>query len=375
MKIFMKIKPAYLTAGFIHTFCDWGKKMNGFEVEYRVSVDNLTVVGTPKYKGSQIRALLINKGFVNQHWMTPYKRYHDNYTLLGGGLLQVTHDTGFVDKTQGIVQQIRLEFNPNKIHDNSKLLPEYLDILKLIEEPKITRKDIAIDLMGIDINDFIVIDYAGRKRIEYKTSNMKLETLYFGSKFSEVRHRIYNKTLEQGLNSEIKWWRVEAQIRKEKAEMTKYNMFSKVKIVSKQDFFHHDVRTRAMLFYLQANPDAMNELSVNARTKYKKLLGEQIEYWYVDLEGMCEEHLKDIQAEISSWLNYCPIETSQGFKLKILPSCLTLEEEKLTPEQEKDMKEHFENWEELSLKDIVSRGTKEEFEKWVENVFKDSEED
>ncbi|MDP4170151.1 MAG: replication initiation factor domain-containing protein [Bacillota bacterium] len=345
--------------------------MNGFEVEYKVSLDNLTIVGTPKYKGSQIRALLISKGFVNQHWMTPYKRYHDNYTLLGGGLLQVTHDTGFVDKNSGLVNQIRLEFNPNKIHDHSKLLPEYLDILKLIEEPKITRKDIAIDLMGIDINDFMVIDYAGRKRIEYKSSNMKLETLYFGSKFSDVRHRIYNKTLEQGLDSGIKWWRVEAQIRKEKAEMTKYNSFSKVKIVSKQDFLHHDVRTRAMLFYLQANPDAMQELSVNARTKYKKLLGEQIEYWYIDIEGMAEESIKDIQSEIESWLDYCPIEASQGFKLKILPSCLTLDDEKLTDEQKKDMLDKFEKWEEISLKDIVSRGTKEDFEKWVESVFKD----
>lgn len=130
-----------------------------------------------------------------------------------------------------------------------------------------------------------------------------------------------------------------------------------------------------MLFYLQANPDAMQELSVNARTKYKKLLGEQIEYWYIDLEGMAEEHLKDIQIEISSWLNFCPVETSQGFKLKILPSCLSLEDEKLTDEQKEDMVKSLENWEEISLKDIVSRGTKEEFEQWVKNVFKDGEED
>jgi hypothetical protein len=350
--------------------------MDGFEVEYRVSLDNLTIVGIPKYKGSQIRALLISKGFVNQHWMTPFKRYHDNYTLLGGGLLQVTHDTGFVDKEKDTVHQIRLEFNPNKIHDNSKLLPEYLDLLKLIAEPKITRKDVAIDLMGIDINDWIVMDYSGRKRIEYKSSNMRLETLYFGSKYSDIRHRIYNKTLEQGLEDKaIKWWRVEAQIRKDKAEMRKFNAFSKVKIVSKQDFLQYDVRTRAMLFYLQANPDSMKELSVNARTKYKKLLGEQIEYWFIDLEGMAAENLANIQAEIESWLNFCPIDNRQGLTLTILPSCLTLEEEEFTDEQKESVKENLENWEEISLKDIVSRGTKEDFQKWVDEIFKDSDDE
>lgn len=314
--------------------------MHGYEIEYRVSVDNLTIVGTPKYKGSQIRALLISKGFVNQHWMTPNKRYHDNYTLLGGGLLQVTHDTGFYDKTGNVVQQMRLEFNPNKIYDNGKLLPEYLDILKLIQEPKITRKDIAIDLMGIDLNEWMIIDYSSRKRIEYKSSNMKLETLYFGSKFSDIRHRIYNKTLEQGLEDKnLKWWRVEAQIRKEKAEMTNFNAFSKVRIVSKQDFLHHDVRTRAMLFYLQANPDAMKELSVNARTKYKKLLGEQIEHWFIDLEGMAEEAKKEIQSDIASWLNFCPLDNRKGFKMTKLPSCLTL------GEPDKEMSN--EQWEEI----------------------------
>jgi hypothetical protein len=104
-------------------------------------------------------------------------------------------------------------------------------------------------------------------------------------------------------------------------------------------------------------------------------LGEQIEYWYIDLEGMAAEHLKDIQSEISSWLNYCPVETSQGFKIKILPTCLSLDEEHLTKEQKEDMQESLEKWEEISLKDIVSRGTKEEFEKWVESVFSECEDE
>jgi hypothetical protein len=318
--------------------------MLGFQVEYKVSLDNLTVVGSPRYNPSQIRAMLISKGFINQHWMTPFKRYHDNYTLIGGGLLQVTHDTGFYDKNGGQVHQIRLEFNPNRIYDNGKLLPEYLDLMKLVVDPKITRKDIAIDLMGIDLNDFIIMDYSGRKRIEYKSSNMKMETLYFGSKYSDIRHRIYNKTLEQNLEDKtIKWWRVEAQIRKEKAEMTKYNAFSKVRIVSKQDFLHHDVRTRAMLYYLQANPDAMQELSVNARTKYKKLLGEQIEHWFIDIEGMAKEAQAEIQSEIESWFNFCPIDPNKGYRVTALPSVLTLDD----PEKDMDS----EQWEEL-LEDI-----------------------
>lgn len=353
--------------------------MGGYEVEYKVSLDNLTVVGIPKFNPNVIREMLISKGCINNFWQTAHGRYFDNYTILGGGYLQVTHEKGFVDGDKFTVHQIRFEFNPNNIINYKKLTAEYLDILRLILDPKITRKDIAIDLMGVDLNDFTILDYSSRKRIEYKTGGMVLETLYFGSKHSDERHRIYNKALEQGLLTNrskegekttekqegLKWWRVEAQLRKEKAEMRKYNAFTKIRIASKQDFFHHDVRTRAMLFYLQANPDALNELSVNARTKYKKLLGEQIEGWYIDLETMAENSLDDIQTLIEGWLNFCPVDTSEGFLVKGLPTCLSLKDEPFTEKQKEELKKALEEWEEGKFEDIVSRGTKEDFDKWV----------
>lgn len=320
-------------------------------LDYLVSLDNITIVGIPVKTASQTRELLINMGFVNQFWQTPYKRYNDNYTLIGGGMLQITHETGFVDNDGYTVHQIRLEFNPNKISMYKQLQKEYLRLIKLIKEPKITRKDVAIDLRNIDINDFSVIDYSGRKRVEYKKSTMELETLYFGSKHSDERHRIYNKAVEQGLDKElgIKWWRVEAQLRKEKAEMRSYNAFSRIRIVHKNDYGIHDIRTRAMLFYLQANPDSFKELSVNARTKYKRLLGQSIESMYIDLEGMMDEAKKELQAEIESWLNFSPKDQERNFRTVPLKSVLKLDPDEgengpFTDKQREQMKEELEEW-------------------------------
>lgn len=317
-------------------------------LEYMVSIDNLTLVGIPVKTASQTREMLLNMGFIQQFWQTPYKRYNDNYLLLGGGMLQITHETGFVDSDGYTVHQIRLEFNPNNISMYKQLQKEYLRLIKLIKEPKVTRRDIAIDLRGIDINDYSVIDYSGRKRVEYKKSSMELETLYFGSKHSDERHRIYNKAVEQGLDHElgIKWWRVEAQLRKEKAEMRGYNAFTRMKIVYKNDYKIHDIRTRAMLFYLQANPDSFKELSVNARTKYKRLLGSTVEELFIDLEGMMAEAKGELHGEVESWLNFSPRESSLNFKRASLKSCLKMEEEKFSEKQREGLIEALEEWEE-----------------------------
>jgi hypothetical protein len=354
------------------------------KIEYKVSLDNITIVGIPKYSAGVIRSMIQKGGIVNHFWQTPHKRYNDNYSLLGGGMLQITHDTGFKDEFNFTIHQIRLEFNPNRIKLYKQLIPLYLDILRWIQEPRITRRDIAIDLLGIDLNDYIILDYASRKRIEYKTGSMVLETLYLGSRYSDERHRFYNKALEQGLLSnrsktdketgekiqtrvkqDLKWWRIEAQLRKEKAEMRKYNAFTKIRVVSKQDFLQHDVRTRAMLFYLQANPHSMQELSVNARSKYKKLLGECSEEFYLDIEGMANEYQEELQGEIESWLNFCPMDVKEGFKVKALESCLRLLPEEFKEEQRKKMEEHLEQWESVNFEDIVSRGTKEDWDEWV----------
>lgn len=324
------------------------------EIEYKISLDNLTVVGIPKVNADQLREELLGLGFIERFWQTPYARYNDNYLLLGGGMLQITHRNGIVDSEGFTIHQIRLEFNPNKIRITNMLEKEYLNLLSYIVEPKVTRKDLAIDLKGIDINDFTILDLGGRKRVEYKTSSMVLETLYFGSRTSDEQVRIYNKAKEQGIdkNLGIKWWRIEAQLRKEKAEMRGINPFSKIKVVIKNDYMIHDIKTRAMLQYLQTNPDGMKELSVNARTKYKRLLGQVVEMFIIDLESMYEEEKKEIQSEIESWINFCPFEPKEKFKYKGLRSCLSLEDETFFERDKNKMIEMIEGWNSPDLEDI-----------------------
>jgi hypothetical protein len=369
--------------------------MAGMSLDYKVSLDNLTIVGVPKYKASIIRSLLVGEsfeGFISNFWQTAHGRYFENFTLLGGGFLQITHDKGHIDSNKFTIHQIRLEFNPNKVLINKAIMGIYLDILRLIQEPKITRKDIAVDILGLDLNEFNIIDYSSRKRIEYKTGSMVLETLYFGSRDSDERIRIYNKALEQGLltnrsktNKEtgekiqttikqdgLLWWRIEAQIRKEKAEMMKINPFKKIRLVYKQDFLHLDVRERAMLFYLQANPDSMKELSKNVRSKYKKMLGEQLEEYYIDIEGIANESLEEIQSQIESWLNFSPMDVKEGFRVTALESCLNLKDEKQTDEERLKMIAKVEEWAEINFEDVPreTMGVKN-WEEWLKQRDKE----
>lgn len=324
------------------------------DTRYKISLDNITIVGEPARKCSEIRHKIISESFVGQFWQTPHKRYMDNFTLLAGGLLQITHDKGFINpQTKFTDHQIRLEFNPNKVILYPKLVPYYLDLIKLIKEPRVTRKDIAIDIFGENMNEWIINDLAARKSIEYKDGRKQLETLYLGSKYSDERIRIYNKKLEQGLGKEDieNWWRIEAQIRKEKAEMTKYNPFTKLKIVTNSHFEKYDLKTRAMLEYLQKNPSELINLGKATQTKYRKLLAEHVEYWYIDIDGMCAGALEEIQTEIESWLNFCPIEKDEVIRVKIMKSVLSDEMQKelekpkeLSDDQIDDMLTHLENW-------------------------------
>jgi hypothetical protein len=106
-----------------------------------------------------------------------------------------------------------------------------------------------------------------------------------------------------------------------------------------------------MLEYLQKNPSELINLGKATQTKYRKLLAEHVEYWYIDIDGMCAGALEEIQTEIESWLNFCPIEKDEVIRVKIMKSVLSDEMQKelekpkeLSDEQIDDMLNHLENW-------------------------------
>lgn len=294
----------------------------------KFSLDNITLVG--QYETSLIELLGVLP-IVKSMWTTANQRYHYNMKLEGGGFLQLGHQ---LDKNVGM----RLEFNPNKYKENEK---DLYRILAHCRDLEFSRRDIALDIYGENMNDFSFIDYAGRKRIEYKTASYELETLYLGAPDSDERIRIYDKAKERGIKDK-KWFRIEAQIRREKARAMPYNPFTKIKVTKKNDFEGYDIRTKAMLFYLQANEDGWQELSKPARLKYKNILKEQNEETILNVEKMFNEAWEELAQDAKSWLNFADRETSGGTVIKIGKTVLGEETPKFNHEE--FLKDFAEAW-------------------------------
>lgn len=268
------------------------------ELKYNISFDNITFIGKLEMHSGEVLQW-IDKTFIEKTWLNYQSRFHYNAILVGGGFLQWSHETEKEKK-------IRFEFNPNKII--GKLEKYYMQVLRCMTEVHLTRKDIAVDIYDCDLSEgWYFLDTASRKRIEYWSGSGKLETLYFGAPSSDERIRIYNKALEQGENKT--WWRIEAQLRGEKSNLKGFNPFPTIRIVKKGGYEIYDVRTRAMLYYLENNPNAMGELSQNAKKKYKDLLKANIANEAIIVPFDVEQ----CEIELDSWLNFTKKEGRLAF--------------------------------------------------------------
>lgn len=303
-------------------------------IETKVSIDNLTVVGVPTIKPSEFLSFLTRLDIVTNYFITSHNPvWHYNILVMGGGYIQITHDSEKEPK-------VRFEFNPNRLLFEG-VEKQYLQILKKIQGADFSRTDIAIDIYGVDLSVFNIYDMASRKIAMYMDSKRNLETLYFGSVKSEEQVRIYNKKVEQKItNDELDWWRVEVQMRKDKAKsiLGDYNPFEKIRIVWKNDLSEYDIKEKAMIHYLQNHPDAISELSKNSRTKYKKILANAVEQVdvFIDVEKIFRDEKQKVLVDIYSWLNYTIPAEKDKIRVRPLPSVLTLGEE------EKEL-----NWQEV----------------------------
>jgi hypothetical protein len=310
---------------------------------YKISIDNLTLIGYPT--GNTLN-VLEHSPLCEKMWTTPGQRYHYNISLYNGGFIQLKHETewnggpkldydengevmkkkvpiwgpklqpghrdtekviiGFEEVTPKATagKPMRVEFNPNKYRSTGGSEKHLLTIIKTMTDIHLSRKDIAIDVFDCDLNDYNILDGRGRKIIEYKDSNRRLETLYFGSRESEEQLRIYDKAKEQKTEDGRLWWRIEGQMRGDSAKEMYTNPFRKVRIVKKSDYKNLPIKDRALLLLLQADPDSMKELSKNTRTKFKRMLEEDVTEVSILPDKMFLEHMEDIVGDINSWVTF-----------------------------------------------------------------------
>lgn len=285
--------------------------------KYKIGFDNLTLMGEPLKEALKE---LYNNPFIIESWVNGSGMFHYNFKTSFGGFIQLTHETEEE-------QKMRFEFNPHKFTKKNEKYP--MQILRLMRNPYFTRKDIAIDFYNMDMNNYVVYDLRSRKQVEYRTGQYEMETLYLGSFKSDEVTRIYNKGKEQGIDG--KWWRIESQLRGDKAKMTGYNPFQKIRIVRKGELNQYEVRTRAMLYYLQTHPEALKELSTNARKKYKKMLADDITHFEFMPDLVYADEKENMILEEILWLNGSEQNSEVYFKRgKALDSIRKLKEGKWT---------------------------------------------
>lgn len=233
-------------------------------IETEISVDRITLVGhSVDYK---LRKVLASSLLVDGRYRAQYP-YDWRYELVGGGVMEIGSLKNQSD--------IRLDFNPNsvKTEEHKNMIQNLIGAMKYV---KATRIDPALDVKGIDLNDYAVIDKLSRKTNIWRSGVGRLETYYIGAPKSDLRIRMYDKALEQGLK-DVKWWRIESQLRREFAEnYKKFNPFKDVTLIRKEVDLSSFKSFKEQVFirYLLENPQDLGKLDRKTRAKYKKILKE-----------------------------------------------------------------------------------------------------
>lgn len=267
----------------------------------KISIDRLTFLGDFSDANSDLEYFLANSEYTKHRGFSKYP-YRDYVTFLDGSILQIA-ETGAV--RSGKVQGLRYEFNPN----NTTFEKIHMAVLRHFKHARISRIDVAMDVLDVDMSDWHWLDRKSRKQNHWVDGLGKKETVYVGGKDSDLKLRIYNKALEQG-ESDKTWWRVEVQLRGDVAETYRrfsqlgnvsINPFEDVTPVQNKDFGHLDIKDRAMLTYLMQHPDGFSELSKNTRSKYKNMLKQEGVVSDVDLKTLWNEKSSELGSELDSW--------------------------------------------------------------------------
>lgn len=211
------------------------------------------------------------------------------------------------DKTKG-----RIDFNPNKIrpflHGELKRF-----IHNLFDEPHFSRADVACDILDLPddfVNQYRVVDPVSFKPIY--GANGELETAYWGSRASERQVRMYNKLLEQMKKKQIvpkeikTWWRLEVQLRRDKASNWHNIINESLDSFSSPNYFPVDMKVtdEVMLTGLFANHHLWSKLTRPTKYKYRNMLKEiaQNDELTQHLKASFSESAQQLKDELDSWL-------------------------------------------------------------------------
>jgi hypothetical protein len=262
----------------------------------KASIDKLSIVGD--IDETLIDNLGHNPFVKHRHFAKQPYRYQ--WQMIDGSVFQL--------KDQNETDRGRYEFNPNNWENPNNPDMHVMSILRLFKRCRLTRVDVAFDFSGIDFTKLNITDRKSRKESIYKGRDKKTETFYFGVGESNEQVRIYNKAREQGREqyggNDTEWWRVEAQLRADKAEgLETENPFADLTLTTTSQRLDYDIKTRAMLNHLRAYPDDIKELGKQARAKYRELLLATDEHLEISLTEYWENEKSNLLEQVAMWKN------------------------------------------------------------------------
>lgn len=276
---------------------------------FGVSLDRLTILGTIR-DVEAFRQYIEYDGSIGfrQDFSSPM--YNWAGTILGE-LKEGSAFFQFNDRER----KVRLEFNPKHAKDE-KIKREYEKFLEHMIDRKFSRIDVAFDF-DHDLFKYKIFDSApNRKQTVMMGQSRAIETVYLGTRKSEMQIVLYDKEKERkdkgddlGLPEGIgQWKRLEvrlmtsAHIEKLMRNWQDFNPFERFHLIGdipKEAF--KDIREWALAKALLEEPSLWAELNKNTKTRYRKLL-KGIETEELDLGEIWEQEKTPIMGTIRDWL-------------------------------------------------------------------------
>lgn len=277
------------------------------------SIDRITVVGKlKKYRWVRDDLQVIDLDF-EQVWQIFESQGFAEQRGQGWVLLdKYGENIAYAEKVKYDKEKGRIDFNPTKIE---KFLSEDLKhfIHRIFDSPHFSRADVACDIL--DLPDDFVRQYRIVDPVSFKPiygAGGELETAYWGSRSSERQVRMYNKKLEQTKKRKIvpreieTWWRLEVQLRRDKATNWFNIMNESLSSFTSLNFFPSDMKVtdKVMLTGLLADHHLWSELTRPTKYKYRNLLKEiaNDDELTQHLKASFSESAKDLKDELDSWL-------------------------------------------------------------------------
>ena len=149
---------------------------------------------------------------------------------------------------------------------------EVEDLVAALSTRHITRVDVALDY-GTDLAQYEWM-HTRRKSNKHYSSDGRLETVYLGRRSSAKMVRVYNKTVEQGLDDGVDRWRVECQHRPGvDSDPLPDNLFGGVQALPRVISSTVPVRDAEKLALAQVSPEHYYRLDSKTRKRLESEYG------------------------------------------------------------------------------------------------------